>query len=63
MTASNSKILRARELGNPFIDGNEVTFIWEGKTAPTFISDVNHWDEKVNPFKRVSPRLQLASEK
>lgn len=63
MTASNSKILKARELGNPVIDGSEVMFIWEGKNAPTLIGDVNHWNEKANPFKRVSPRLQPASEK
>src|ERR1051325_11351873 len=63
MTASNSKILKAREAGNPVIDGSEVTFIWEGKNAPMLIGDVNHWDEKAHPFKRVSPKLQPASEK
>lgn len=63
MTASNSKILRARESGNPIIDGNEVTFFWDGKTAPTLVGDFNHWDSSATPFKRLSPRLQPASTK
>jgi enterochelin esterase-like enzyme len=63
MTTSNSKIRRAREVGTPVIDGNEVTFFWEGRSAPTLITDANHWDEKANPFKRISPRLQLATTK
>ena len=63
MTASNSKLLRARQLGNPIIDGPEVTFFWEGRNAPTLISDANNWDEKAHPFKRVSPRLRPATAK
>jgi len=63
MTASNSKILRAKESGNPLIDGNEVTFFWEGRTAPTLVGDFNHWDSTSTPFKRISPRLQPASAK
>ncbi|HEU0294164.1 MAG TPA: alpha/beta hydrolase-fold protein [Anaerolineales bacterium] len=63
MTASNSKIRRARESGNPVIDGNEVTFFWEGRSAPTLISDANNWDEQAKPFKRVSPRLRSATTK
>jgi enterochelin esterase-like enzyme len=63
MTASNSKILRAKESGNPLIDGNEVTFFWEGKTAPTLVGDFNNWDSSATPFKRISPRLQPASTK
>jgi len=61
MTASNSKILRARTAGNPAIEGNEALFIWEGKNAPVLICDVNNWDEKSKPFKRASPRLLPAS--
>jgi len=63
MTASNSKILRAKETGNPLIDGNEVTFFWEGRTAPTLVGDFNHWDPSATPLKRISPRLQPASTK
>ena len=63
MTASNSKLLRARQSGNPVVDGSEVTFFWEGRSAPTLISDANNWNEKSNPFKRLSPRLRPASTK
>jgi enterochelin esterase-like enzyme len=63
MTASHSKIRRALESGNPVMEGNEATFIWEGRSAPTLISDANNWDEKSQPFKRVSPRLRPASTK
>jgi len=63
MTASNSKLLRARQSGNPVIDGSEVTFFWDGRTAPTLLSDANNWNEKSNPFKRLSPRLRPASTK
>ena len=55
MKASNSKILRAKESGNPVIDGNEVTFFWEGKTAPTLVGDFNNWDKSSIKFKRVPP--------
>jgi len=63
MTASNSKILRARASGNPVIDGNEATFFWEGNHAPQLMSDWNGWDASPRPFKRISPRLQAATAK
>ena len=56
MTSSSSIIQRAKGSGNPVIDGNRATFIWEGSTAPTLICDLNDWDEKSDPFKRISPR-------
>jgi enterochelin esterase-like enzyme len=63
MTISSSTIQRARESGNPVIHGNRATFIWEGKNAPHMISDLNDWDEKSKPFKRISPRLLADSTK
>ena len=57
MTISSSTIQRARQSGNPIIDGKHATFIWEGKTTRYLVSDLNNWDEKLKPFKRVSPRL------
>ena len=62
-SSPHSKILQARQSGNPVMDGNEVTFFWEGRNAPTLIGDINHWDEKATPFKRLSPRLQPATAK
>ena len=57
MTASNSKLLLAKESGNPVIDGNEVTFFWEGKTAPTLVGDFNDWEPTTGThLKRISPR-------
>ena len=63
MTGSNSKLQRAKESGNPVIDGNEVTFFWEGNHAPQLMSDWNGWDDSPRPFKRLSPRLQAATAK
>ena len=63
MTASNSKILQAKASGNPVIDGNEVNFFWEGRTAPTLVGDFNNWDSSATPLKRISPRLQPATAK
>jgi len=63
MTVPNATIQRARESGNPVIHGNRATFIWEGKTAPTLTSDLNSWDEKPKPFKRISPASMPASTK
>lgn len=57
MTVSNSLIRRAFKSGNPVIDTDRATFIWEGESAPYLTSDLNHWDENPRRFKRVSPRL------
>jgi len=63
MTFSSSIVQRARETGSPVIDGNRATFIWEGKTAPTLICDLNDWDEKSMPFKRISSGRRADSAK
>jgi enterochelin esterase-like enzyme len=57
MTVSNSIIQRALKSGNPVIDTDHAIFIWEGESAPHLTSDLNNWDDKPRPFKRVSPRL------
>ncbi len=63
MTPLNSTISRALGSGNPVIQGNRVTFIWEGNSAPQLISDLNGWDNKPKPFKRVSRTPKSASAK
>ena len=63
MTGPNSTIQQAKRNGNPVIDGNEATFFWEGDHAPRLVSDVTNWDDSARPFKRLSPRLQPASDK
>jgi hypothetical protein len=57
MTVSNSLIRRALKSGNPVIETDRATFIWEGESAPHLTSDLNHWDENPRRFKRVSPQL------
>jgi enterochelin esterase-like enzyme len=54
MTSANSIIQRAREHGNPVIQGTRAIFIWEGNTAPGLISDLTDWEERPKPFKRLT---------
>jgi enterochelin esterase-like enzyme len=35
---------RAKREGAPLIDGDEVTFVWSGRTAPCLVGDINQWD-------------------
>lgn len=56
-----SIIQRARETGNPVIGGNRATFIWEGKTAPNLMCDLNDWDETSMRFKRISSKRKSDS--
>ncbi|HEX6269997.1 MAG TPA: alpha/beta hydrolase-fold protein [Anaerolineales bacterium] len=61
MSSSDSTIQRARKSGNPVIRGNRATFIWQGKTAPHLISDLNGWDGTSRPFKRLHTGPESAS--
>lgn len=56
MTSARSLIQRARESGNPVVQGNRAIFFWEGDEAPLLISDSTGWDERPKAFKRLSPR-------
>ena len=56
-TISNSVIQSAFKDGNPVIDMDHATFIWEGESAPYLIGDFNHWEGTLKRFKRVSPKL------
>ncbi|MGE5464332.1 MAG: alpha/beta hydrolase [Syntrophothermus sp.] len=55
MTSPIPLLQRAREHGNPVIQGNRATFIWEGEAAPYLISDLTEWEERPKSFKRLSP--------
>ena len=48
---------RARQLGNPVIEGTTATFLWAGRTAPAFVSDLHDWDENPQPMTRLAPSL------
>jgi len=63
MSPSQDTIQRAKEFGNPVIQGNRATFIWEGRTAPHLISDLHGWEVTPKPFKRLSTTLAPASAK
>ncbi len=63
MTPSDSTIQRALERGNPVIQGNRVTFLWEGDFAPQLMSDLTGWEGKPKPFKRLASTPQSASGK
>jgi enterochelin esterase-like enzyme len=43
----------ARTMGNPVIEGQVATFIWQGETAPMLVEDKNNWEEtpqKMHPI-------------
>ncbi|MBI5933223.1 MAG: esterase family protein [Chloroflexi bacterium] len=54
-------IERARREGHPLIDGNRVTFLWQGDSAPHLIDDLHGWDDHPQKLRRVSPGLWAAS--
>jgi len=47
----------ARTLGNPVIEDETVTFIWQGKNAPCLIDDLHNWDEEPLTMQRVGTEL------
>ena len=58
----NTNLLQlARQFGNPVIEGNRVTFVWKGKSAPRFISDIHQWEENPQRMKRLNPDLWAVS--
>jgi len=61
MKITAETIQRAARFGNPVMDGNQATFIWEGKHAPAIAGDFNNWDSSSTKFIRVSPTLLPAS--
>ena len=54
----NTNLLElARKNGNPVIQGNQVTFVWKGKSAPYFIDDIHMWEDGPQKMKRIAPEL------
>jgi enterochelin esterase-like enzyme len=49
-------IERARQ-GAPLIDGEEVTFVWQGRRAPLLIGDFTAWEEGALPLSSVAPEV------
>jgi enterochelin esterase family protein len=52
---------RARKEGNPLINSDTATFIWQGKTAPKLIEDLHGWEESPQEMERISPGLWAAT--
>lgn len=46
---------RVRTEGHPLIDGNTVTFLWQGSSAPHLVDDLHDWEEHPQKMRRVSP--------
>jgi enterochelin esterase-like enzyme len=54
---THALLAKARHEGNPIIDGKRVTFIWQGKVAPSLIDDLHNWEEDPQSMERVGPGL------
>lgn len=56
-------ITRVSKDGAPLIEGNQVTFVWQGPQAPTLIGDFNHWgrDLPALPMQPAGPELWSAT--
>jgi enterochelin esterase-like enzyme len=48
---------KAEKYGNPIIEGNRVTFIWAGRTAPYIIDDIHTWEDHPQKMTRVDKGL------
>lgn len=61
MPASRSPLLeRAGREGTPVIDGNRVTFVWQGKTPAQLMGDFNMWGGDANNPTGASLELESA---
>jgi enterochelin esterase-like enzyme len=43
--------------GNPVIEGETATFLWQGRTAPRLIDDLTEWDTNPRKLERIAPGL------
>ncbi len=46
---------RVRLEGNPLPDGETVTFVWQGESAPQLIDDLHGWEDHPKRLKRLGP--------
>lgn len=42
----------ALQSGTPLIDGNRVTFVWQGQTPPQLRGDFNNWQGQLSPWQQ-----------
>jgi len=50
-------IEKAKIYGNPFIEGNQVTFVWQGKSAPRLVDDLHGWEDNPQKMTRIETGL------
>ena len=53
---------RLRLEGNPLIDGETVTFLWQGESAPHLIDDLHGWEDNPQRLKRIGTDSSAGSE-
>jgi hypothetical protein len=46
-----------RTTGNPVIESEAVTFVWQGKTIPHLIDDLHNWEENPHIMKHAGNEL------
>ncbi len=54
-------LARARSLGNPVIEGDSATLVWQGTSAPRVIDDLHNWDEAPQKMLRAGAALWYLS--
>jgi enterochelin esterase family protein len=52
---------RLKKEGNPLIDGQKVTFLWEGDSAPRLIDDLHGWEGNPQGMRRIKPGIWACS--
>lgn len=53
----NPMLELVEKTGNPIINGQQVTFLWQGGQAPALIDDVHGWEDKPQKLKRLGRNL------
>jgi hypothetical protein len=53
---------RACEMGAPIVEGERVTFVWEGEQAPDLIGDFTAWGKNPIQLDEASDRIWLHTE-
>jgi len=46
-----------RAMGNPVVEGETVTFLWQSRSAPHLIDDLHGWEEHPQALQPVAPGL------
>ncbi len=47
----------ALNMGNPIIEDNKATFVWQGPIAPLVMDDLHNWEDSPQRMKRVGKEL------